>query len=91
MTVTLYISLTLPLIIEEEVEVISFLIEQLIGEDIEEIADALLQFWRLPNSIEVGVRLNDMGWVFIVREPFSSLSERRMSAIGFHSRVKASI
>lgn len=60
MTVTLYISLALPLIIEEEVEVISFLIEQLIGEDIEKIADTLLQFRRLPNSIEVGIRLNDM-------------------------------
>ena len=60
MTVTLYISLALPLIIEEEVEVISFLIKQLIGEDIEKIADALLKFRSLPNAIEVGVRLNDM-------------------------------
>ncbi len=53
MTVTLYISLALPLIIEEEVEVISLLLEQLIGEDIEKIADALLQF-RSTSKLDRG-------------------------------------
>ena len=41
MTVTLDVSLTFPLIIEEEVEMKGLLIEQLVGKDIQEIADAL--------------------------------------------------
>ena len=48
MTVTLNIALALPLVIEEEVEMISLLVQKLIGEDVEQIADALLQFRSLP-------------------------------------------
>ena len=59
-TVTLNVSLTFPLIIEEEVEMTSLLIEQLAGKDIQEIADALFQLFGLPHTIEIGIWLNDM-------------------------------
>lgn len=50
-TVTLNVSLTFPLIIEEKVEMTSLLIEQLFGKDIQEIADALFQLFGLPHTI----------------------------------------
>lgn len=51
MTVTLNVSLTFPLIIEEKVEMTSLLIEQLVGKDIQKIADALFQLFGLPHTI----------------------------------------
>ena len=59
-TVTLDVSLTFPLIIEEEVEMKGLLIEQLVGKDIQEIADALFKLFGLPHTIEIGIRLYDM-------------------------------
>ena len=60
MTIALDVALALPLVIEEEVEMISFLVQKLIGEDIEQIADALLQFRSLPYTIKIGIWLDDM-------------------------------
>lgn len=60
MTVTLNIALALPLVIEEEVEMISLCVQKLIGEDVEQIADALLQFRSLPYTIKIGIWLDDM-------------------------------
>ena len=60
MTIALDVALALPLVIEEEVEMISLLVQKLIGEDIEEIADALLQLRSLPNAIKIGIWLDDM-------------------------------
>lgn len=60
MTETLDVALALPLVIEEEVEMISLLVQKLIGEDIEQIADALLQFRSLPYTIKIGIWLDDM-------------------------------
>ena len=39
---------------------ISLLVQKLIGEDVEQIADALLQFRSLPNTIKIGIWLDDM-------------------------------
>ena len=58
MTVTLDVALALPLVIEEEVEMISLLVQKLIGEDIEQITDALLQFRSLPYTIKIGIWLD---------------------------------
>ena len=60
MTITLDVALALPLVIEEEVEMISLLVQKLIGEDIEQITDALLQFRSLPYTIKIGIWLDDM-------------------------------
>ncbi len=60
MTEALDVALALPLVIEEEVEVPGFLVEELVGEDVEQCADALLQLGSFPYPVEVGVWLDDM-------------------------------
>ena len=59
-TETLDIALALPLVIEEEVEMVSLLVQEFICEDVEQVANTLLQFRSLPHTIEIGVRLDDM-------------------------------
>lgn len=59
MTIALDVALALPLVIEEEVEMISLLVQKLIGEDIEQIADTLLQFRSLPYTIKIGIWLDE--------------------------------
>ena len=59
MTIALDVALALPLVIEEEVEMISLLVQKLIGEDIEQITDALLQFRSLPYTIKIGIWLDE--------------------------------
>ena len=49
-----------PVFLEEEVEVVSFGIENLIGEDIDHIAQSLLQSLILPYTVEIGIWFNDM-------------------------------
>ena len=59
-TVTLDISFSLPLIIKEEVEMISLLVQKLIRKDVEQVADTLFQFICLPYTIEIGIGFDDM-------------------------------
>ena len=60
MTITFDISFSLPLIIEEQVKMIGLLVQKLIGEDIEQVADTFFQFISLPYTIEIGIGFDDM-------------------------------
>ena len=59
-TVTLYIPFSFPFIVKEKIEMIGLLVQELIGENIQEIADALFQFISLPYPIEVSIGFDDV-------------------------------
>ena len=60
MTITFYISFSLPLIIEEQVKMIGLLVQKLICKDVEQVADTFFQFISLPYTIEIGIGFYDM-------------------------------
>ena len=55
MTETLNVALALPLVVEEKVEVVSLLVEEFVGEDMQKINKTLLKLSRRAGTIEIGV------------------------------------